>query len=241
MRKNNITQNTLDYHGKGTRIEKELLRAQGINNPLDSWRIFRILAEFVTGFEILCKYGKAVTFFGSSRCKIGDRVHKEAEDLASRLVKEGFTVITGGGPGVMEAANKGALEADGSSVGLNIQLPEKQAGNKYVTDSENFHYFFTRKLMLSFASEVYIFFPGGFGTMDEFFELVTLVQTKKIKRIPIVLVNKEYWEPLLGWIEHSLYEKYKAIDKEDIDIYYLVDSVDEAVELITKLVPNNHE
>lgn len=215
------------------RIQEELFQE---NRPIEAWRIFKIIAEFVSGFELLQRYGLAVTFFGTARCHFGDKVYEMASELAGLLTHKGFTVITGGGGGIMEAANRGAFEAKGNSVGLNISLPREQATNNYLTDSVEFHYFFTRRVMLSFASEVYVFFPGGFGTLDEFFELVMLVQTKKIKRLPIVLVGKEYWEPLLGWIERDLYRKYHAIDEKDMNIYHLVETVEEAFEYITKQV-----
>ncbi|MAF80157.1 TIGR00730 family Rossman fold protein [bacterium] len=202
----------------------------------ESWRIFKVLSEFVKGFEILQRYEMAATFFGTSRCGIKQEMYREATKLAYKLAKKDFAIITGGGPGIMEAANKGAYEAKGASVGLNIQLPQEQRRNKYVKDGEAFHYFFTRKVMLAFASEVYIFFPGGLGTLDEFFEITTLVQTDKIKSIPIILVGKEYWTPLLDFIEETVYKKNKAIDKEDMKLYHLVNSADEALKLIDKLV-----
>lgn len=205
-------------------------------NEISTWRIFKIIAEFVSGFEFLSKYDKTATFFGSARCDIKEDYYDGAVSLASMLSKDGFAVITGGGPGIMEAANKGATEAGGQSAGLNIILESGQRTNKYVKESESFHYFFTRKVMLSFASEVYIFFPGGFGTLDEFFEMITLVQTKKIQPIPIILVGRDYWAPILQWIENDVYGKYKAIDKEDMDIYHLTDSAEEAFDLIKKLV-----
>ena len=218
------------------RLEEEL-HAIGQDEPIKSWRIFKIISEFVDGFELLQKYDLAVTFFGTARCMPGDTIYEDAVELSRRISKSGFAIITGGGPGVMEAANKGASEAGGDSIGLNIELPTGQRKNKYVKNSENFHYFFVRKVMLAFSSEVYVFFPGGFGTMDEFFELVTLIQTKKIKPVPIILFNKTYWEPMVvDWIEKIIYEKYKMIDKEDMKIYHLVDSVDEACAIIKKLV-----
>ncbi|MBX9906482.1 TIGR00730 family Rossman fold protein [Patescibacteria group bacterium] len=203
-------------------------------DAVQSWRIFRIMSEFVSGFEILRKYGLAVTFFGSARRHAGDDVYQDAEDLAAKLAKAGFAIITGGGPGVMEAANVGAFKVGGHSVGLNIELPMEQSLNPYTTDTEKFHFFFIRKVMLSFAAEVYVYFPGGFGTMDELFEIITLVQTKKITPVPIILYGKEYWTPLLSWIEETMYKKYKMIDKEDMDIFHLVDSVEEAYEYIVK-------
>lgn len=221
----------MEGNNPNSRIREELFEA---NEPIESWRIFKIIAEFVSGFELLQRYGLAVTFFGTARCKFGDKVYQMTAELAKQLSREGFTVISGGGGGAMEAANRGAFEAGGSSIGLNIHLPHEQVLNQYTTDSESFHYFFTRKVMLSFASEVYVFMPGGFGTLDEFFEIVTLVQTKKIKPIPIVLVDREYWQPLLKWIEQDLYAKHAAISKEDLSIYKVVNSVEEAYVYIMK-------
>lgn len=202
---------------------------------VEPWRVFRIMAEFVDGFELLRKYGLAATFFGSTRCGLDDEMYKEAEDLAARLSKSGFAIITGGASGIMEAANKGAFDAKGASVGLNIRLPHEQKENRYLTDMHNFSHFYVRKVMLSFASEVYIFFPGGFGTLDEFFEIVTLVQTQKIKKIPIILVGKEYWTPLLGFLETTVYTRFGAVDKGDLELYHLVDTVDEAYAISIKL------
>lgn len=211
------------------RVMSDLLAPNG--DAIQSWRIFRIMAEFVSGFELLRKYGLAVSFFGSARTRPGDPIYEATETLAGKLAKAGFAIITGGGPGVMGAANEGAFKAGGKSVGLNIELPMEQSLNPHTTESERFHFFFTRKVMLSFASEVYVYFPGGFGTLDELFELVTLVQTKKITRIPIVLYGRAYWTPLLTWIEQALAES-GMINKEDMEIYHLVDSVDEAYEYI---------
>lgn len=214
------------------RVMSDLLDPGG--DAIQSWRIFRIMSEFVSGFELLRRYGLAATFFGTARCQAGDEVYKASEELAAKLAKSGFAIITGGGPGVMEAANVGAFKVGGKSVGINIELPMEQRLNPYTTDAEHFHFFFTRKVMLSFASEVYVYFPGGFGTLDELFEIITLVQTKKISRIPIVLYGKDYWTPLLKWIDEVLYKKYKTISKEDVAIYHLVDSVDEAHDYIMK-------
>jgi len=223
------------------RLEEELI-AINDEKPIESWRIFKIIAEFVNGFELLQHYELAATFFGTARCTPDMKIYEDATLLSRRLSKGGFTIITGGGPGVMEAANKGAVEAEGESVGINIELPEGQRKNKYVKTSESFHYFFVRKVMLAFSSDLYIFFPGGFGTMDEFFELTTLIQTEKIKKVPIILVGKEYWEPLTkGWIEKVIYEKYTAINKEDMNIYTVVDSVDEACEAIARLFKKHYK
>lgn len=216
------------------RIVTELLDPNG--DAVESWRVFRIMSEFVNGFELLRKYGLAVTFWGSARFKPGDRYYNEAEALASKLAKKGFAVITGGGPGIMEAGNVGAFKVGGKSVGLNINLPMEQKLNPYTTESENFSFFFSRKVMLTFASEVYVYFPGGFGTLDEFFEIVTLIQTKKIEPLPVILYGKEFWEPLLKWFEKDLLKKHKTIGKDDLNIFKVVDDVDEAYKLIVKSV-----
>jgi uncharacterized protein (TIGR00730 family) len=205
-------------------------------NQLESWRVFKIMSEFVEGFDLIRKYSLAASFFGSARHTFDEKIYQDATDLASRLAKEGFAIITGGSAGIMEAANKGAFEAGGASVGLNVRLPDNQLTNKYVTDAMTFDHFFVRKVMLTFASGVYIYFPGGFGTFDEFGEILTLVQTKSIKRVPIVLYGKEYWTPLLTLFKENLFEKYKAISEEDLELYHLVDSVDEAFEYIMKNV-----
>lgn len=219
-----------------SRIEEELLAASSAERDVQSWRVFKIIGELVAGFELLRDYDLAATIFGSSRCGAGDQVYRSAEELGGRLAHEGFAVITGGASGVMNAANKGAKEAGGESVGLNIKLPAGQQANGNTTSSLEFRYFFTRKVMLAFASEVYIFFPGGFGTLDEFFEIITLVQTKKIKPIPIILMGRAYWEPLLAWFEHTVKDSYGAIDDGDMKLYDLVDSVDEAMALVKKKV-----
>ncbi|MFZ3044133.1 MAG: TIGR00730 family Rossman fold protein [Minisyncoccia bacterium] len=200
---------------------------------IESWRIFKIMAEFVEGFDIIRKYGLSVSFFGSARATLGDDSYLRAEELAARLSKKGFAVVTGGSAGIMQAANKGAFEAGGASVGLNVNLPEAQTYNPYLTEKFGFDHFFVRKVMLTYASEVYIYFPGGFGTLDEFFEIVTLVQTKKIRKVPIILYGKDYWGPLLTFIEKTIYHGHSAIDKGDMELYTLVDSVDEAFDYIT--------
>ncbi len=209
------------------------------DDAIQSWRIFRIMSEFVDGFEILRKYGTAATFFGGARFNPTDPYYKSAELLASKLAKKGFAIITGGGPGIMEAANVGSYKVGGKSVGLNIELPMEQKLNPYVTETESFHFFFSRKVMLAFASEVYVYFPGGYGTLDELLEIMTLVQTRKIARIPIVLYGKDFWTPLVSFFEKSLYLEYKTISKEDLDLFHVVDSEDEACEYILKHVDVN--
>lgn len=203
------------------------------DNAVQSWRIFRIMSEFVNGFETLRKYSTAATFFGSARLTPHDQAYKDAEALAAKLAKNGFAIITGGGPGIMEAANVGAFKVGGKSIGFNIQLPTEQKLNPYVTESQSFHFFFSRKVMLSFASEVYVYFPGGFGTLDELFEIVTLIQTDKIARIPIVLYGKKFWAPLIVYFEETLLLQNKTISKEDFDLFHVVDSVEEAYDYIT--------
>ena len=203
-----------------------------------SWRISRITAEFVDGFQFLFDFKKSVTFFGSARFESSNYWYKEAEKLGQMLAQEGFAIITGGGPGIMEAGNKGASEANGESVGINIQLEQEQRINPFVKKSIGLHYFFTRKVMLSYSAWAYVFFPGGFGTLDEFFELITLVQTKKVNaNIPIVIVGREYWTGLLDFIDKTVFKKMLAIDKEDMKIYTLVDTAEEAFEIVKHSPP----
>ncbi len=200
---------------------------------LESWRLFKIMSEFTEGFDLLGKYGLAASIFGTARGTFESHFYQEAEELAGKLAKAGFAIITGGAAGIMQSANKGAYEAGGTSVGLNIRLPSEQFENKFLTEFITFDHFFVRKVMLTFASEVYIYFPGGFGTLDEFFEILTLIQTKKIKRVPIVLYGKEYWTPLLEFFKNKLLGEHSAISPEDMDLFVLVDSVDEAFTYIT--------
>lgn len=200
------------------------------------WRIFKIMSEFIDGYHFLADFKKTVTVFGSTNLNSDNKYYQEARKFGSLIAKKGYTMITGGGPGVMEAANRGAFEAGGDSIGINIELPEGQRVNDYVNKPIGFHYFFTRKVMLSFSSDAYIFFPGGFGTLDEFFEMVTLVQTKKLNRpVPIIAVGKEYWLPLFSWLKNEVYGKHGAIKKEDLDIINIVDSAQEAIKLLEKL------
>uniref|UniRef100_A0A7V4JP41 Cytokinin riboside 5'-monophosphate phosphoribohydrolase n=1 Tax=Thermodesulfobacterium geofontis TaxID=1295609 RepID=A0A7V4JP41_9BACT len=197
----------------------------------ESWRLFKILAEFVEGFELLPRVYPAVTIFGSSRTTPDHPDYKKAEELGKLLVKAGFSVITGGGPGIMEAANKGAAEAEGYSVGLNIRLPLEQEPNSYANLKLEFRYFFVRKVMMAKYSVAFVFFPGGFGTLDEMFEVLTLVQTKKIKPIPVVLIDKKFWEPLYRWMVDFLIPNNK-ISPKDIDLFKIVDTPEEALEYI---------
>jgi len=198
----------------------------------ESWRIFRIMAEFVEGFEVMATVGKGVSVFGSARTKPEDPMYKAAEETARLLVKAKFAVITGGGPGIMEAANKGAHEAGGTSVGLNISLPQEQEGNKYQNVSLDFHYFYARKVMFTKYAEAFIYFPGGFGTLDELFEVLTLVQTLKVEAFPVVLYGSDYWGGLVDWMNKTLRPNF--IDREDVDIFKVVDDPKEAVRVIRK-------
>jgi len=203
---------------------------------VSTWRIFKILSEFVSGFDFLRKYrGRSISIFGTARCTFEDSIYKQAALLGNKLARDGFAIITGGGPGIMEAANRGAHEAGGQSVGLNIQLPTEQRINKYVTESQAFEYFFTRKVMLSFASIVYVFFPGGYGTLDELFEMITLIQTEKIEPIPVVLIGKDFWGPLVSWLTETVLKKHHAIGSEDLEIFKVVEDADEAYRYIKSL------
>jgi len=199
----------------------------------DSWSIFKIMSEFVDGFETLSKIGPCVTIFGSARTKHDHPFYQLAVDTAYKLTKKGFGVITGGGPGIMEAANKGAQAAGGKSVGLNIELPFEQKSNPYIDQDKllSFNHFFVRKVMFMKYSQGYIVMPGGFGTLDELFEAITLIQTNKLVRFPIVLVDKEYWQGLLDWIRASLLAEHN-IKEEDLELFKLVDSPAEAVDII---------
>jgi uncharacterized protein (TIGR00730 family) len=205
-------------------------------NRLEPWRLYKIMAEFSEGFETLGKYGLAASIFGTARMTFESHFYTEATELSARLAKAGFAIITGGAAGIMEAANKGAYDAGGFSVGLNIRLDSNQGTNKFLTDSITFDHFFVRKVMLTFASEVYIYFPGGFGTLDEFFEILTLIQTNKIRKVPIVLYGSEYWGPLIAFFKAKVLGEHAAIDPADMDLFVLVDTVDEAFTYITKNV-----
>jgi uncharacterized protein (TIGR00730 family) len=197
----------------------------------DPWRIFRIMAEFVTAFEIFSKVGPSVTIFGSARTPPSDPYYKAAMAIAKGLAQNGLPVITGGGPGIMEAANRGAAKAGGKSIGLNIELPFEQKGNRFANLPVNFHYFFSRKVCFVKYSVGFVFMPGGYGTLDEFFEVITLVQTQRIPRFPLILFGKEYWSGLLHWIKARL-EKDKLISPGDLKLITVTDDPKVAVGVI---------
>ena len=200
----------------------------------DSWQIFKIMAEFVQAFETLSKIGPCVSIFGSARTQPDNPYYKMAEDIAEKLTLKGYGIITGGGFGIMEAGNKGANKGEGKSVGLNIDLPFEQEANTYIDNDKliNFDYFFVRKVMFVKYAQGFVVMPGGVGTLDELFEAITLIQTQKIAAFPIVLVGKDYWSGLMDWIKNVMLEKEQNISPEDLDLFTLVDTSDEAVEYI---------
>ncbi len=200
----------------------------------DTWRIFRIMAEFVEGFETLSRLGPAVSVFGSARTTPDNPFYKQAVNLGKLLAQSGFAVITGGGPGIMEGANRGAKDAGGMSVGLNIMLPHEQRPNPHVTIQMDFHYFFARKMMFVKYANALVVFPGGFGTMDEFFEALTLIQTDKIFHFPVYLVGSDYWKGLIEWIKDQMLSS-GAIEAEDLEIFKISDDEEEIVRDITRL------
>ncbi|MCB9230586.1 MAG: TIGR00730 family Rossman fold protein [Bacteroidia bacterium] len=205
------------------------------NRAKDTWAIFKIMAEFVEGFETLGEIGPCVSIFGSARTKPEDKYYQLATAIGKKLTEAGFGVITGGGPGIMEAGNKGAREAGGASVGLNIELPFEQSSNEFVDrdKSIDFNYFFVRKVMFMKYSQGFIVLPGGFGTLDELFEALTLIQTRKIHPFPVVLVGTQFWGGMVDWIKQTLLEENKNISPEDLDLFAVVDDPDEAVAHIT--------
>jgi len=202
----------------------------------DSWAIFKIMSEFVEGYERLSRIGPCVSIFGSARTKPDHPNYKLSEEIAYKLTQNGFGVVTGGGPGVMEAGNKGAFRGKGVSVGLNIELPFEQHDNPYIDKDKSldFDYFFVRKVMFMKYSQGFVVMPGGFGTMDELFEAITLIQTKKIGRFPIVLVNKKFWSGLMDWIKETLLEDNGNISEKDLNLFRIVDTADEAVDHLVK-------
>ena len=216
--------------------DQELLRSRepirGFQET-DTWRTLRIMGEFVEGFDALAEIGPAVSIFGSARIGRRNRYYGAARHLAAALVKEGFAIITGGGPGIMEAANRGAKEAGGQSIGCNIELPFEQGLNEYVDLGMEFRYFFVRKVMFVKYAEAFVIFPGGFGTLDELFEALTLIQTGKVEHFPVVLYGKDYWEGMIEWIrDKPLYEEKISI--EDLDLVTVTSDIDVATEAITR-------
>lgn len=208
---------------------------QGVPESLrdEPWRLFRIIGEFVDGFEGMTSLGPSVTIFGSARVTEGHRYYELVRDTAHRLSRAGLAVITGGGPGIMEAANRGAAQAKGKSIGLNIELPREQKGNRYANIPINFHYFFSRKVCFVKYSIGFIFMPGGYGTLDEFFEVVTLVQTERIAQFPLILMGRHYWKGLLAWLQSTVAARH-FISPGDMSLFTVTDNVQEAIALILK-------
>lgn len=199
----------------------------------DPWRIFRIMSEFVDGFEALSDVKEAVSIFGSAKTRTSNKYYKLAEKTAAGLAKSGYAIITGAGPGIMEAANKGAKKAKGSSIGLNILIPIMQKPNRYITQMIEFKYFFCRKVMFAKYSKAFVVFPGGYGTLDELFEALALIQTERIQPFPVILVGSSYWKGLLNWINNTLITQ-KALNKADLSIFKVADTPEEVVHIINK-------
>jgi len=200
----------------------------------DSWAIFKIMGEFVDGFEKMSRIGPCVSIFGSARTKPDNKYYKLAENIAKKIVEAGYGVITGGGPGIMEAGNKGAHLAGGTSVGLNIELPFEQHDNPYIDSDKNldFDYFFVRKVMFVKYAQGFVVMPGGFGTLDEVFEAITLIQTNKIEKFPIIMVGTEFWNGIMDWIKDTLIAKFENVSATDLDLIHLVDNEDEVIEIL---------
>ncbi len=218
-------------------VKQERKRALGITRGDVNRRMKKINKDFRGAFKLLMEHPDTITFFGSARFGEQHPYYQKARELSAKIVREvGSTIVTGGGQGIMEAANRGAHDANGKSVGMTIQLPHEQVTNEYVNYSTDFYYFFSRKVALSFTARAYIFFPGGFGTMDEFFEILTLKQTGKIDPIPIILVGNDYWGPLMQYIDSVLLEKFQAINPADTRLYHLTDDLDEVIQIITRPV-----
>jgi len=224
-----------DKHAPGTTQDEQLLESPGPDEftHTDTWRVFRIMGEFVEGFDELATLTRGVSIFGSARTRSDDPYYAAAEETAAQLTRAGFAIITGGGPGVMEAANRGAFEAGGLSIGCNIELPFEQDSNAYLTKGLKFKYFFVRKMMFVKYSLGFIIFPGGFGTLDELFEALTLIQTQKIRNFPVVLFGSKYWEGLLNWIRDPLLKEGK-ITEEDLGRLHVTDSPKQVVDIIVK-------
>lgn len=224
-----------DYNNEDERIQEKL--KQKTWNEIrtnDSWAIFKIMSEFVNGYESMARIGPCVSIFGSARTKPDNKYYLLAENIAYKISKAGYGVITGGGPGIMEAGNKGAHRGEGTSVGLNIELPFEQHYNPYIDKDKNlnFDYFFVRKVMFVKYSQGFVVMPGGFGTLDEMFEAITLIQTKKIGKFPIILVGSSYWTGLMDWIKTVMIEEHKNANIEDLNLIKIVDTEDEVVEAL---------
>ena len=229
------------FHNQSARMEADMNGNKGDQThelakdlalTRDTWRVFRIVAEFVEGFEVMMNVGEAVTVFGSARTKPGTPYYEKAVECGRKLVTSDYAVITGGGPGIMEAANRGAYEAKGRSVGLNISLPMEQDANAYQTDTLFFNYFFVRKVMFVKYAKGFIIFPGGFGTMDEFFEAMTLIQTLKIEPFPVVCIGHDFWDGMVKWMRETMIGEFPTIDVEDMDLFRVTDDIDEAIAII---------
>jgi uncharacterized protein (TIGR00730 family) len=225
-------------HQRGTQDERLLETPRGDEFlHTDTWRVFRIMGEFVQGFEDLAHITNGVAIFGSARTPADDPEYQAAQETAVLLAKAGYSVITGGGPGIMEAANRGAFEAGGTSVGCNIELPHEQSSNKYLTLSLKFKYFFVRKMMFVKYSNAFVIFPGGFGTLDELFEALTLIQTRKIHDFPVVLYGSSYWQPMLEWLRGPMLKEAKIVE-EDFRRLHVTDSPAEIVEIVKAYEPS---
>ncbi|MFH1291635.1 MAG: TIGR00730 family Rossman fold protein [bacterium] len=236
-------------HSKKENFKKPLITAGAVIDYRDSWRIFRIIAEFVEGYQFLAQFKKEVTILGSARLPESNKYYKIAVELGRLLGKNDFTVITGGGPSIMEAANKGAYESGGESVGVNIQLPHEQRVNRYVKKSVAFYYFFSRKVILTSQASAFVFFPGGFGTLDELFEVVDNIELGHMEKVPVVLVGKEYWQPIVDFLIKKSANKVGSISEANFDSWFIVETADQAYELlknisdqpnICNMVPGGH-
>src|SRR5947207_2607589 len=228
-----------DEHPPGATQDEQLLESPGPDEftHTDTWRVFRIMGEFVEGFDELATLTRAISIFGSARTHSDDPDYKAAQETAALLSRAGFGVITGGGPGIMEAANRGAFEAGGLSVGCNIELPHEQKSNDYLTLSLKFKYFFVRKMMFVKYSDAFIIFPGGFGTLDELFEALTLIQTRKIHNFPVVLFGSAYWQEMLDWLRGPMLGEGKIVE-EDFRRLHVTDSPAEIVEIVKTYEPS---
>jgi uncharacterized protein (TIGR00730 family) len=226
-----MSERKLKIEAVPTRQMKQWSELKGEN----SWTMFKVIAEFVDGFEKLNNLGPCVSIFGSARTKPEDKYYKLATEVAARITEEGFGVITGGGPGIMEAANKGAYQQGGLSVGLNIDLPFEQHHNPYIDADKNLdhRYFFVRKVMFVKYAQAFVVMPGGFGTMDELFEVLTLIQTKKITRVPVILMGSEFWGGMKDWIRQVMLEQFGTVGEKDLDLIPVTDDVDEVVKIIS--------